>query len=226
MTDDGVSRAHHIVFVCDHAFRRRRHFRHHLVAAAAAAGRPALPPPPATAAERAGPAGRRQPRVSEHLGGRQPALRVALQQAADEAARARRQRVRHRVLAAPDLHEERRRQPVVEGVAADEQRVRHHADAPRVRRPARVVAPAARARPRRRAAAAAPAPGAEDLGADVGGTAAPVRQAVVRRVAQHARVLQALQLQLRPVRGRGHRGQTHVQVTGWDTNRSRGQTRR
>ena len=64
---------------------------------------------------------------------------------------------------------------------SDQHGVEHHAEAPHVRRPARVLRV-----------------GPEDLGGNIGGAAVLVRQQVIRVILQHNRVLEWLKLYLSP----------------------------
>ena len=122
--------------------------------------------------------------MAQDLFGSQPLGRRVPQQATDQALGSRRDRVGDRVLASSDLREERARLDVVEGVAADEHCVGHHAETPRVGGATRVAVA-------RR----------QDLGADIRRTAMLVHQAVVVLIFEYVRILQTLQLQLGPTDG-------------------------
>lgn len=123
-----------------------------------------------------------QPGVPEHVLRGEPLRGVPPQQRPDEAARPRAQPVRHHVVAAADLGEQRGVLRVVERVPSHERGVEDDPQAPHVSRPARVLGVAA-----------------QDLGADV--RRAPplvLKQVVLGRIQNHG-VLQRLQLQRRPL---------------------------
>ena len=102
----------------------------------------ALPPPVSCTGRRrrAGPGG--EPGVVQQLAGREALGRLAAQQAADQAAGLGREGLGEAEVAAADLGEERARLHIVEGVAAHQDGVEHDAQAPHVRRLARVAAAA------------------------------------------------------------------------------------